>query len=222
MTPLTNSPEETLYDYNQSQRRHNDKRLALSRSIECFLSNEGPVKLYHESLHGKSVFFSCRTVDTFLIGIQYLIIQLPLYLSLFNFFIFLQCPHLYICIVCMYIWLNCIYLYLNVYCQCLMLTVCTKGQRVTQFQFSVCMYCTCGRIDNKADLTWLDLRRMWHVSALLSRGAAKPITLALCSYVSFLIIFVCLFHGFALYLQCALCYFIYLFACLYFYSCIHS
>ncbi len=49
----------------------------------------------------------------------------------------------------MYIWLNCIYLYLNVYCQCLMLTVCTKGLRVTQFQFSVCMYCTCGRIDNK-------------------------------------------------------------------------
>ncbi len=71
------------------------------------------------------------------------------------FFFFLQCPHLYICIVCMYIWLNCIYLYLNVYCQCLMLTVCTKGLRVTQFQFSVCMYCTCGRIDNKADLTWL-------------------------------------------------------------------
>ncbi len=30
-----------------------------------------------------------------------------------------------------------------------MLTVCTKGLRVTQFQFSVCMYCTCGRIDNK-------------------------------------------------------------------------
>ncbi len=82
---------------------------------------------------------------------------MPLYLSLFYFFIFLQCPHLYICIVCMYIWLNCIYLYLNVYCQCLMLTVCTKGLRVTQFQFSVCMYCTCGRIDNKADLTWLDL-----------------------------------------------------------------
>ncbi len=40
-----------------------------------------------------------------------------------------------------------------------MLTVCTKGLRVTQFQFSVCMYCTCGRIDNKArlDLTWLRL-----------------------------------------------------------------
>ncbi len=67
-------------------------------------------------------------------------------------FIFLQCPHLYICIVCMYIWLNCIYLYLNVYCQCLMLTVCTKGLRVTQFKFSVCMNCTCGRIDNKARL----------------------------------------------------------------------
>ncbi len=71
----------------------------------------------------------------------------------FYFFIVLQCPHLYICIVCMYIWLNCIYLYLNVYCQCLMLTVCTKGLRVTQFQFSVCMYCTCGRIDNKTYLT---------------------------------------------------------------------
>ncbi len=45
---------------------------------------------------------------------------------------------------------------LYVYCQCLMLTVCTKGLRVTQFQFSVCMCCTCGIIDNKADLTWLD------------------------------------------------------------------
>ncbi len=77
-------------------------------------------------------------------------------ISFLFFLFFLQCPHLYICIVCMYICLNCIYLYLNVYCQCLMLTVCTKGLRVTQFQFSVCMYCTCGRIDNKADLTWLD------------------------------------------------------------------
>ncbi len=32
-------------------------------------------------------------------------------------------------------------------------SVCTKGLRVTQFQLSVCMCCTCGRIDNKADLT---------------------------------------------------------------------
>ncbi len=74
-----------------------------------------------------------------------------------NFFWFgvVQCPHLYICIVCMYICLNWIYLYLYVYCQCLMLTVCTKGLRVTEFLFSVCMCCTCGRIDNKADLTWL-------------------------------------------------------------------
>ncbi len=85
---------------------------------------------------------------------------MPLYLSLF----FLQCPHLYICIVCMYICLNCIYLYLYVYCQCLMLTVCTKGLRVTQFQFSVCMCCTCGRIDNKADLTWL-LRAAQYLTA---------------------------------------------------------
>ncbi len=69
-------------------------------------------------------------------------------LSLFIVY-FSTMSSLYICIVCMYIWLNCIYLYLNVYCQCLMLTVCTKGLRVTQFQFSVCMYCTCGRIDNK-------------------------------------------------------------------------
>ncbi len=32
-----------------------------------------------------------------------------------------------------------------------MLSVCTKGLRVTQFRFSVCMYGTCGRTDNKAD-----------------------------------------------------------------------
>ncbi len=81
--------------------------------------------------------------------------SIPFFFSFFLFF--LQCPRLYICIVCMYICLNCIYLYLNVYCQCIMLTVCTKGLRVTQFQFSVCMYCTCGRTDNKEDLAWLDL-----------------------------------------------------------------
>ncbi len=109
----------------------------------------------------KRLFFSCTTlictVLVYLTGLHS-ICHVPYATLLYLFFIyfFLQCPHLYICIVCMYIWLNCIYLYLNVYCQCLMLTVCTKGLRVTQFQFSVCMYCTCGRIDNKADLTWLD------------------------------------------------------------------
>ncbi len=110
----------------------------------------------------KRLFFFCTThictVLFYLTGLHS-ICHVPyatLSISFLFIFIFLQCPHLYICIVCMYIWLNCIYLYLNVYCQCLMLTVCTKGLRVTQFQFSVCMYCTCGRIDNKADLTWLE------------------------------------------------------------------
>ncbi len=72
----------------------------------------------------------------------------------------------------MYIWLNCIYLYLNVYCQCLMLTVCTKGLRVTQFQFSVCMYCTCGRIDNKArlDLTIVFGPSLWATSKSWLKG----------------------------------------------------
>ncbi len=37
-----------------------------------------------------------------------------------------------------------------------MLSVCTKGLRVTQFQFSVCMYGTCGRID-KADFDFLTI-----------------------------------------------------------------
>ncbi len=31
------------------------------------------------------------------------------------------------------------------------LPVCTRGLRVMQFLFSVCMYGTCGKIDNKAD-----------------------------------------------------------------------
>ncbi len=94
----------------------------------------------------------------YLTGLHY-ICHVP-YVTLSLFFIF-YCStmssfvYLYSLYVCMYIWLNCIYLYLNVYCQCLMLTVCTKGLRVTQFQFSVCMYCTCGRIDNKTYLTWL-------------------------------------------------------------------
>ncbi len=76
-----------------------------------------------------------------------------------HLFFFLQCPHLYICIVCMYICLNCIYLYLYVYCQCLMLTVCTKGLRVTQFQLSVCMwywYCAVHVAELTIKQTWLD------------------------------------------------------------------
>ncbi len=48
----------------------------------------------------------------------------------------------------------CIYLYF--YVLLLVLSVCTKGLRVTQFQFSVCMYGTCGRIDNKADFDFFD------------------------------------------------------------------
>ncbi len=117
----------------------------------------------------KRLFFFCTThICTVLFLFNWFALYLPCalchFIYLFFIFIFLQCPHLYICIVCMYIWLNCIYLYLNVYCQCLMLTVCTKGQRVTQFQFSVCMYCTCGRIDNKADLTWLEKVNFWRIS----------------------------------------------------------
>ncbi len=43
-------------------------------------------------------------------------------------------------------------LFLSVFLRLLLvLTVCTKGLRVTPFQFSVSMCCTCGRIDNKAD-----------------------------------------------------------------------
>ncbi len=86
----------------------------------------------------KRLFFFCTThictVLFYLTGLHS-ICHVP-YATLsisFFIFIFLQCPHLYICIVWMYICLNCIYLYLNVYCQCLMLTVCTKGLRVHNF-----------------------------------------------------------------------------------------
>ncbi len=47
---------------------------------------------------------------------------------------------------------------LYVYCQCLMLTVCTKGLRVTQFQFSVCMCCTCGSVPGLSVIVWLNKR----------------------------------------------------------------
>ncbi len=121
-------------------------------------------------------------------------------MSLYLFFIFLlfyNCPHLYICIVCMYIWLNCIYLYLNVYCQCLMLTVCSKGLRVMQFQFSVCMYCTCGRIDNKTLLdylldltTWVPVAGMEmarHVCCFFfATGMVSLVPCILCILVSFI------------------------------------
>ncbi len=60
---------------------------------------------------------------------------------------------MYVCI-CMYVYIYIFDLYLSVFlCSTvsLVLSVCTRGLRVTQFQFSVCMYGTCGRIDNKAD-----------------------------------------------------------------------
>ncbi len=67
----------------------------------------------------------------------------PLYLSLF-----LQCPRFYICIVCIYI----LKLYLPVFlCLLLVFSVNCMHQRSESSQFSICMCCTCGRIDNKAD-----------------------------------------------------------------------
>ncbi len=67
-------------------------------------------------------------------------------------------------------------LYLSVFeclLSCLMLTVCTKGLRVTQFQFSVCMYCTCGRIDNK---TLLDLKLLllFSLNTIAAKRAINP------------------------------------------------
>ncbi len=59
-----------------------------------------------------------------------------------------MCVYIYIYI---YIYLICTYLY---FCILLLMfnVICMhQGVRVTQFQLSVCMYGTCGRIDNKAD-----------------------------------------------------------------------
>ncbi len=42
----------------------------------------------------------------------------------------------------------------------LVFSVICMSKRVMQFQFSVCMYGTCGRIDNKADFDLLTLTNM--------------------------------------------------------------
>ncbi len=47
------------------------------------------------------------------------------------------CTYLYVCVLLLVFSVICMH----------------QGARVTQFQFSVCVYGTCGRIDNKADLT---------------------------------------------------------------------
>ncbi len=97
---------------------------------------------------------------------------MPLYPFLYYYYYFVlflfssTCPYLYMCnscifvyeyvyiyicmYVCMYIYLICTYLYFCVLL--LVFSVICMHQGVTQFQFSVCMYGTCGRIDNKADL----------------------------------------------------------------------
>ncbi len=74
--------------------------------------------------------------------------------------------YIYVCMyVCMYVY---IYIYIYIYLICTYLYFCGlllvfsvicmhQGvKRVTQFQFSVCMYGTCGRIDNKADFDFFD------------------------------------------------------------------
>ncbi len=55
----------------------------------------------------------------------------------------------YIYIYILYIWFVLLYFYVLLL---VFSVICVhQGVRVTQFQFSVCMYGTCGRIDNKAD-----------------------------------------------------------------------
>ncbi len=59
-----------------------------------------------------------------------------------------------------------------------MLSVCTKGLSVTQFQFSVCMYGTCGRIDNKADIDFdFDFDHLKHLHRFLSKICKAGLTL---------------------------------------------
>ncbi len=92
------------------------------------------------------------------------------------------CVYIYMC-MCMYVYvyvytytvyLICIYLYF--YVLLLVLSVCTKGLRVTQFQLSVCMYCTCGRIDNKADFDFFFTLSL-HVKNSSGPGCNKPLKL---------------------------------------------
>ncbi len=63
------------------------------------------------------------------------------------------CMHVCICIysIYIYIYLICTYLYFCVLLLVFSVICMHQGVRVTQFQFSVCMYGTCGRIDNEAD-----------------------------------------------------------------------
>ncbi len=87
-------------------------------------------------------------------------------INIFYMSLFVYCNSCILCVyVCLYIYMYmCMYVYvyiykyifdLYLYVLLLVLSVCTKGLRVTQFQFSVCMYGTCGRIDNKADFDFV-------------------------------------------------------------------
>ncbi len=78
---------------------------------------------------------------------------MPLYLSLFYFFYFSTMSS-FVYLYSLYV--HMVKLYLSVFERLLSVfndNCMHQGSESTQFQFSVCMYCTCGRIDNKADLT---------------------------------------------------------------------
>ncbi len=65
------------------------------------------------------------------------------------------------------------YLYLYVYCQCLMLTVCTKGLRVTQFQLSVCAV-------QLAELTIKQTLTLFTLSANFRKNTVQSCVCILC------------------------------------------
>ncbi len=92
-----------------------------------------------------------------------------LFLFLYFFilcFIYIFFLHVLICIfvivafLCTYMYAYIFDLYLSVFLRSAVSVYCylyaPGSKRVTQFQFSVCMYGTCGRIDNKADFDFFD------------------------------------------------------------------
>ncbi len=77
------------------------------------------------------------------------------------------CMYIYIYLICTYLYFCGLLLVFSVICM-------HQGvKRVTQFQFSVCMYGTCGRIDNKADFDFFDFDYKKHSFDLICKKKKK-------------------------------------------------
>ncbi len=121
----------------------------------CFLFISLVCTIYHVPYATLSIFLYYIIIYFFILCFIFLHVLICIFV--------ISCVHVYIYI---YILFD-LYLYFYILLLVFSVICMHQGKRVTQFQFSVCMYGTCGRIDNKADFDFFDFDYQGFMSKLI-------------------------------------------------------